>query len=61
MIAAPDSALDLPLKILIAEEANGTTRVSYNAPAYMQERYGLPDDLIRNIAAIKPIAEEIAK
>ena len=27
MIAAPDSALDLPLKILIAEEPTGSTRV----------------------------------
>jgi uncharacterized protein (DUF302 family) len=31
MLAAPDSALDLPLKILIAEEPSAGTRVSYNS------------------------------
>ena len=32
MLAEPDSALDLPLKILIAEISDGSTRISYNSP-----------------------------
>jgi uncharacterized protein (DUF302 family) len=59
MLAAPDCALDLPLKILIAETANETTRVSYNSPAYLQERYGLTPDLVSKIAAIDQIAAAI--
>jgi len=30
-----DAALDLPLKILVAEDAKGRVRISYNAPAYL--------------------------
>ena len=60
MIAAPDSALDLPLKILIAEDPNGTTRISYNDPAYLQARYGLSAELVRNIAGIEQIAATIS-
>ena len=60
MLAAPESALDLPLKILIAEGADGRTRVSYNSPAYLAARYGLTAELIANVAAIEPIAAAIA-
>ena len=56
MIAAPDSALDLPLKILIAEEPSGTTRVSYNSVAYLQTRYGLAPEVVANVAAVEKIA-----
>lgn len=60
MIAAPDSALDLPLKILIAQDASGTTRVSYNAPSYLGQRYGLTPELTANVAVIAQIAAAIA-
>ena len=56
MIAAPDSALDLPLKILIAEEASGSTLVSYNSVAYLQARYGFTPEVMTNVAAIEQIA-----
>ena len=36
MLAEPDSALDLPQKILIAEISDGSTRISYNSPAYLR-------------------------
>ncbi len=60
MIAAPDSALDLPLKILIAEEPSGRTRVSYNSLAYLRERYGLTPEVATNVAAIEQIAAAVA-
>src|SRR5882757_5964032 len=41
MVASPLSALDLPLKILIREDDQGTTSVSYNAPAYLAARHHL--------------------
>jgi uncharacterized protein (DUF302 family) len=59
MIAAPDSALDLPLKILIAERPEGGTQVSYNKPSYLQARFVLSANLVANIAVIEQIAAAI--
>jgi len=59
MLAAPDIALDLPLKILVAEDPNGTTRVSYNDPAYLQSRFGLAPELMKNILVIEQLAKAI--
>ena len=59
MIAAPDSALDLPLKILIAEGPDGRTAVSYNSVAFLRERYGLTPELAAKLAAIEQIAAAI--
>ncbi len=50
MIAAPTLALDLPLKALVWEDGSGKVRVSYNAPEYLRERHGVPQELIGNIA-----------
>jgi uncharacterized protein (DUF302 family) len=61
MIASPTIAIDLPLKLLVWEEAGGRTRISYNDPAYLQERHGLPQDLVQNIAAAGMLAAEGAK
>ena len=61
MLAAPSTALDLPLKILVAEDAEGKVWVSYNSPKYLQERYQLPDDLMPNIGVIAALAGEAAK
>lgn len=61
MLAAPSSALDLPLKILVAEDARGKVFVSYNSPTYLQERHHLPEDLLPNIGVIAALAGEAAK
>ena len=50
MLAAPSLAIDLPLKVLVAEDTNGTITVTYNDPDYLQERHGVPPDLIKNLA-----------
>ncbi len=42
MLAAPSVAIDLPLKILIWEDGQGAVWLSYNSPAYLQERHGFP-------------------
>ncbi len=52
MVAAPSLAIDLPLKTLVAEDANGKVYVSYNSPEYLQQRHGVPEDLIKNIAVV---------
>jgi len=56
MLAAPSSAIDLPLKILIWEDADGKVWVSYNSPAYLQERHGIPQELLQNIAVVGTLA-----
>jgi uncharacterized protein (DUF302 family)/uncharacterized membrane protein YidH (DUF202 family) len=61
MLASPSVALDLPLKILVAEDLAGKTWISYNAPAYLQTRHKLPTDLLPNIAVIEGIAAKAAE
>ena len=50
MVAAPSLAIDLPLKALVAEGADGNTTVTYNSPEYLQQRHGVPAELIKNLA-----------
>jgi uncharacterized protein (DUF302 family) len=50
MIAAPSLAIDLPLKALVAEDESGKVWVSYNSSEYLQQRHGVPEGLIKNIA-----------
>jgi uncharacterized protein (DUF302 family) len=50
MVAAPTLAIDLPLKALIWEDEGGKVWVAYNSPEYLQQRHGVPEDLIKNIA-----------
>jgi uncharacterized protein (DUF302 family)/uncharacterized membrane protein YidH (DUF202 family) len=56
MLAVPGIAIDLPLKILVWEDTGGKAWVSYNSPAYLQQRHGLPQDLLQNIAAVETLA-----
>jgi uncharacterized protein (DUF302 family) len=52
MLAAPSVAIDLPLKALVAEDEAGKVWVSYNSPEYLQQRHGIPQDLVKNIAGV---------
>jgi uncharacterized protein (DUF302 family) len=61
MVAVPSIAIDLPLKLLIAEDPGGGVTVSYNSPAYLRERHQLPANLVANIAAIEVIARKVAE
>lgn len=61
MLAAPSSAIDLPLKILIWEDGQGEVWISYNSPSYLQERHGLPADLMQNIAVVETLASKAAE
>jgi uncharacterized protein (DUF302 family) len=59
MLAAPSSAIDLPLKILIWEGNDGKVWVSYNSPVYLQQRHGLPEELLQNISVVETLAAAI--
>ena len=50
MVAAPSLAIDLPLKALVAEDAQNKVTVSYNDPEYLRERHGFPAELTKNLA-----------
>jgi uncharacterized protein (DUF302 family)/uncharacterized membrane protein YidH (DUF202 family) len=61
MLAAPSSAIDLPLKILIWEDNQEKVWISYNSPEYLQERHGIPKELLPNIAVVQTLATKAAE
>jgi uncharacterized protein (DUF302 family) len=58
MVAEPTIALDLPLKVLAWEAADGKVWLSYNDPHYLQRRFSLSDELAQNIAVIAPLIQQ---
>ncbi len=61
MLAAPSSAIDLPLKILVSEDGQGKVWISYNSPQYLQNRHELPPELLANIAVVETLAAKAAE
>jgi uncharacterized protein (DUF302 family)/uncharacterized membrane protein YidH (DUF202 family) len=61
MLAAPSIAIDLPLKILVWEDKESKVWVSYNSPEYLQERHGLPPELLQNISVVERLATKAAE
>jgi uncharacterized protein (DUF302 family) len=61
MLAAPRSAIDLPLKILVWEDSQGKFWVSYNSPEYLKDRHGLPQEFLSNIAVVETLAAKAAE
>jgi uncharacterized protein (DUF302 family)/uncharacterized membrane protein YidH (DUF202 family) len=61
MLASPSVAIDLPLKILISEDANGKVWTSFNSPAYLQSRHRLSQDLLQNIAVVETLAAKASE
>jgi uncharacterized protein (DUF302 family) len=58
MLAAPTAAIDLPLKALAWQDANGQVWLSYNDPAYMQRRFGLSADVMKPLAGMGAVIEQ---
>jgi uncharacterized protein (DUF302 family) len=56
MLASPSIAIDLPLKILVWEDTQGKAWISYNSPAWLQERHNVPAELLKNIAVVEALA-----
>ena len=61
MLATPSVAIDLPLKVLVAEDAQGKVWVSYNSPQYLKKRHGIPANLLANIAVVETLAAKAAE
>ena len=58
MQAAPLSALDLPLKVLVWADG-AQTKVTYVAPATLGARHGLSADLTAKLAGIEPLTDAL--
>jgi uncharacterized protein (DUF302 family) len=58
MAAAPLAALDLPLKVLIWDDA-GQTKVTYYAPEALAARHQVPAELAGNLAAINALTSAL--
>ena len=60
MQAVPAAGIDLPLKALVWEDAEGRTQIAYNDPQYIVRRHGLDPALAANLAAVLPLLERAA-
>src|SRR5947209_4393467 len=55
MIACPLLALDLPLKVLVWQSADGRVWVSTTSIAYLRDRYAIPQELAGNLAVVDAV------
>ena len=60
MLAATTAAIDLPLKLLVWEDADGAAWISYNSLDYLSQRHGIPSELMHNIGIIEALAAAAA-
>ncbi len=60
MIASPMLAIDLPLKALVWQDADGKVWLSWDSPEYLQQRHAIPDDLLKNIAGAASLLQQAA-
>jgi uncharacterized protein (DUF302 family) len=58
MVASPTLAIDLPLRALAWEDADGQVWLSYNSPDYLKQRHEIPDELVKNIAGVGAVLEQ---
>ncbi|HEX4835422.1 MAG TPA: DUF302 domain-containing protein [bacterium] len=61
MVVSPTLAIDLPLKALAWEDADGTSWLSYNDPDYLKQRHNVPDVLMTNIAGAGALLHQAAE
>jgi uncharacterized protein (DUF302 family) len=55
MLAAPLAALDLPLRVLVREDAQGRTLIAFHPAAAMLLRAGVADDLAHRLDAAQQV------
>ena len=54
--AAPTAAIDLPMKVVIWEDADGRVTAGYNSPAWIGARHGVPEELRARLQAVEQLA-----
>ena len=60
MLSTPSVALDLPLRILVAETPTGETQLSWTDPTWLQHRHNFSPELTSNIAAAGIFAKSLS-
>jgi uncharacterized protein (DUF302 family) len=60
MLASPSLAIDLPLKILVAEDAAGRVSISYNSAQFLAGRHQIPQEITKVLTAVEGLATAIA-
>lgn len=60
MLASPSAALDLPLKILVHQDASGKVWLTYITPTYLQQRHSIPPELLPTLAVVEALATSAA-
>jgi uncharacterized protein (DUF302 family) len=58
MLAAPLSAIDLPLKALAWQDTDGGVWISSNDPHTLQNRYALSDEILKPIAGLDALIQQ---
>ena len=58
MLAVPLSAIDLPIKALAWQDAEGKVWLSYNDPQYLKTRFSVPDELLAPISGLSALMEQ---
>ena len=58
MVARPLVGLDLPLRVLVWRGSDGRVWASYQDAGFVAKRYGLPDGLEKNIAAVGMLVDQ---
>ena len=61
MLASPSIAIDLPMKLLVWEDASRQVWISYNTTEYLQKRHALPQNLTAALGAVEALAKNVAK
>ena len=61
MQAKPSLAIDLPLKILVWQDAAGKVWAGYNDPAFLKERHKLSDEQAKPLGALGGLIEAALK
>lgn len=58
MVARPTAAIDLPLKALAWEDADGKVWLTFNSVDLFHERHGVPKDLAATLDPVRKILEQ---
>lgn len=58
MVASPTAAIDLPMKALSWEDKDGKVWLTYNSPELLQERHGVPAELVVRLVPVSKLLEQ---
>jgi uncharacterized protein (DUF302 family) len=58
MLAEPEIALDLPLRVLVRDDGDGGCLVSWQQPQYVADRFGLDAQQARPLMAVAAVVSD---